>query len=117
MKRSLIIAVLFVSMSLIPSTIAVYQLVSNGNLGWPMVWGNELVVWGAIFSLLAVIGIVLAIAYRAKTPKGSIAVALLASFIVVYSLFRLVSHGIGPASKGDVDNLQLMEFWSSGWWK
>ena len=117
MKINLIIAVLLVTLSLTPSAIAVYHLTSNGDLGWPMIWGNELVAWSGIFSLFAVAGILLAIANRRFTPKGSFVVSLLASCIVVYSLFSLVSHGIGPVSKGDDEKLQLMAFWSSGWWK
>ena len=114
---TLFIAASLVTVSLIPQGVVLYQFIYNGGLDWPMLWGNETVAWGAIFSSLAWLALLMAFKTKRSSPKGSAIIMLFASIIIVHSLYALVSPGLDPASKGDDEALQLMAFWSSGWWK
>lgn len=116
-KSTLVIAPLLVTTSLIPPGMYVYQFVNNGGLGWLLIWGNELVVWCAIFSLLSIAGLVDAIKKRSTNPKSGLVVCIVALCVITYSFVGLVSPGVTAASKADDNTLKLLEFWSSGWWK
>ena len=116
-NSALLLSASLVTTSYIPQGIFVYQLLNNGGLVWPMTWGNETIAWSAIFSLFAVLGLILAIKHFMSNPKGSISIVLFASIAIIFSVVSLVSSGVGAASKSDSEKLQLIEFWVSDWWK
>lgn len=112
LNKPLFFAMLLIMLSLVPNGIAVYEFMNTGGLHFPMIWGNERIAWSAIFSVFALLGALIALINKSRMPKSSAVLMVVAFVVVIFSIFELSSQGIGPSSKGDDRELQLLEFWS-----
>lgn len=112
LNKPLLFAMLLIMLSQVPNGIAVYEFMNTGGLNFPMVWGNERIAWSAIFSIFALLGALIALIKKNGIPKRSAILVVVASIVVIFSIYELFSRGIGPSSKGDDKELRLIEFWS-----
>lgn len=117
MNRLLSTATGFMFLSLAPQGIATYEFLYSGGVGWIMLWQNELAVWSGIFSVFAMLAVYIAYMNKKTSPMQSSVIAMVSLIIIVVSLHSVVMKGGKPSSKGDSSELELLAFWSSGWWK
>lgn len=108
MNAVIIIAFLSI-LSFLPQLLGALHLLVNGGQQWPMVWGNEAIVWSAIFSPFAVIALI----YSVKIKN--ITAALIPAFTLMFIALQSTQLGFSQSSKGDSENLQLIEFWTDQW--
>ncbi len=94
---------------LIPLLIEMVHFLIYGGLGWQMIWGNEVVAWGAILSPTAI----LATWVSFKSNRKFLAFVCSVIFVSVAAL--PLFSGISASSKGDSQQLQLLSFWTVQW--
>ncbi len=111
----MVLCVVLIFVSLIPISIEFFQLAVNGGLGWHMRWANEARFWSAVFGIFPLVAIVRSFSFRTNRPKYFFIIVISAILCLISSIYSF-SQGFGKSSKGDVDELQLIQFWYSNWW-
>ncbi len=117
-NHAITISALLLLLAFSPSIISKFQFAQSGGMGWPMIWGNEALAWSLMLSPLVFVSGYIAI--QSKDSKKLTKIAVLASCLLVtlhsWPDFIRLGFEITASSKGDVEYLELMQFWFSGWW-
>ncbi len=115
MKNKLI-ASIFCSFTSIPFLFSLkYGLYDLNGLQWSMSWNNEVTIWGLIFITFSIIGIFYYYYANDKQMDKYFYFLLLYSFFLLTPyLYDFFKCGLGPSSKGDNSQIQLIDFWFKG---
>jgi len=111
------ISVTLILMAPLPFYLSAFHLVNNGGLQWPMLWSNEAVFWGILFSVFAFGGFLVAFKKRSKHPFFTLFAAIMTAVVLMPTFINLINNGLEQSSKADSSTLEPLQFWVSGWWK
>ncbi len=106
---SMLIILILSLIPLVPLLIEMAHFSIYGGVGWPMIWGNEVVAWGAILSPAAILAAWLSFKNNRKV------LAFVCSVIFVSVAVLPIFSGISASSKRDSQQLQLLTFWTVQW--
>ena len=104
-------------MAPLPFYLSAFQYINNGGLQWPMIWANETVFWGVLFSVFAFGGFFVAFKKRSNHPSFTLLAAIMTALVLAPTFTNLINNGLEPSSKSDNKALEPLQFWISGWWK
>jgi hypothetical protein len=115
--KNLSVSIILILIGAIPIGISAFNYINSAGLQWPMIWQNEATIWGCIFSVFPIVGIGIATVNK-RVKKYSLMIILIFALIIIFpSYYNFFVNGIGQSSKQDSSTINLIEYWTSGWWK
>ena len=115
--KNLSLSLILIFIGAIPIGISVFNYLNSASLQWPMIWLNEAIVWGCVFSIFPLIGVYMAFVNKRINKYSFMILLFLALTIIFPSYFNLYFKGIGQSSKQDSSSINLIGYWTSEWWK